>query len=205
VTIRWLWGGQAAEPSTCSATDRFGLPARQGLSPLVRVPEWLRAVLTLCGCGLSWAAPPLAPPRRGNQALAAGSETRRRSVDGVPRSPGGFSGSVCLRNSPHPSESRCSSCRERGSGALACRRAGCLGRGDVSSISISPSGSPAQLSHIHPRWMDMLPTSRRLYSLLRRAFLGGSPNGAQPVTRTGPTFPRGRPPAPAREKVVLAA
>ena len=26
---------------------------------------------------------PAAPPRRGNQALAAGSETRRRSVDGV--------------------------------------------------------------------------------------------------------------------------
>ena len=33
-----------------------------------------------------WALPsgtPAAPPRRGNQALAAGSETRRRSVDGV--------------------------------------------------------------------------------------------------------------------------
>jgi len=28
-------------------------PARQGLFPLVRVPERLRAVLTLCGCGLS--------------------------------------------------------------------------------------------------------------------------------------------------------
>ncbi len=61
--------------------------------------------------------PPLAPPDRGNQALAAGSETRRRSVDGVPR---GFSGGVCFRNSPRPCESRShlsgGSCRERGSG-----------------------------------------------------------------------------------------
>jgi hypothetical protein len=51
-----VMGGQAAEPSsrlTCSATNRLGLPARQGLFPLVRVPDRLRAVLTLCGCGLS--------------------------------------------------------------------------------------------------------------------------------------------------------
>ena len=46
-----------------------------------------------------WATPsgaPTAPPLHGNQALAAGSETRRRSVDGC----------VCLRNSPRPCESR---------------------------------------------------------------------------------------------------
>jgi hypothetical protein len=38
--------------------------------------------------------PPLAPPRRGNQALAAGSETRRRSVDGIPW---GFLGELLLK------------------------------------------------------------------------------------------------------------
>jgi hypothetical protein len=62
---------------------------------------------------------------------------------------GGFSGSVCLRNSPRPCESRShlsgSSCHERGSGALACRRAGRLGRGDVSLINISPSGTRQEL------------------------------------------------------------
>ena len=53
VTIRWLWGVKQPSRLTCSATNRLGLPARQGLFPLVRVPERLRAVLTLCGCGLS--------------------------------------------------------------------------------------------------------------------------------------------------------
>ncbi len=52
--------------------------------------------------------------------------------------------SVCLRNSSRPCESRShlsgTSCSERGSGALDCRRAGRLGRGDVSLINISPSG-----------------------------------------------------------------
>ena len=45
---------------------------------------------------MSWRRPAAPLLCRGNQALAAGSETRRRSVDGR----------VCLRNSPRPCESR---------------------------------------------------------------------------------------------------
>ena len=45
---------------------------------------------------MSWRRPAAPLLCRGNQALAAGSETRRRSVDGR----------VCLRNSPRPGESR---------------------------------------------------------------------------------------------------
>ena len=45
---------------------------------------------------MSWRHPATPLSCRGDQALAAGSETRRRSVDGR----------VCLRNSPRPCESR---------------------------------------------------------------------------------------------------
>ena len=45
---------------------------------------------------MSWRRPATPLLCRGNQALAAGPETRRRSVDGR----------VCLRNSPRPGESR---------------------------------------------------------------------------------------------------
>ena len=49
-----------------------------------------------CTQGMSWQRPTSPLSFRGNQALAAGSETRRRSVDGR----------VCLRNSPRPCDSR---------------------------------------------------------------------------------------------------
>ncbi len=49
-----------------------------------------------CTQGMSWRRPATPLSCGGNQALAAGSETRRRSVDGR----------VCLRNSPRPGESR---------------------------------------------------------------------------------------------------
>ena len=61
VTICWLWGDTQPSRLTCSSipatTDRIGTPRsiqREPVRHRVSVP----AVLTLCGCGRSTAAPP---------------------------------------------------------------------------------------------------------------------------------------------------
>ena len=83
VIIRWLKGIKQPSRLTCWAysTD---------------IPPVLSMPCSRCTQGMSWRRPATPLLCRGNQALAAGSETRRRSVDGR----------VCLRNSPRPCESR---------------------------------------------------------------------------------------------------
>ena len=83
VTIRWLKGVTQPSRLTCRAYSADIPPA--GSLPCSR-----------CTQGMSWRRPATPLSCRGDQALAAGSETRRRSVDGR----------VCLRNSPRPGESR---------------------------------------------------------------------------------------------------
>ncbi len=139
--IRGLWGGTQPSRLTCSRTPA-PRPA-PALTPLAGPGRHRAPVPAGAHAGRMWAThsgAPTAPPLHGNQALAAGSETRRRSVDGAPP----CWGSVCLRNSPCPLESGshlAAPSHERGSGVLACRRAGRLGGESVLSINTSPSGS----------------------------------------------------------------
>ena len=81
VTIRWLKGVTQPSRLTCRAYLADITPA--GSLPCSR-----------CTQGMSWRHPATPLSCRGNQALAAGSETRRRSVDGVPR---GFLGERLLK------------------------------------------------------------------------------------------------------------
>ncbi len=133
VTIRWLW---VKQPSLFSHGP-IGASCPAGAAPPCQGP---RAVTGCAHVVRMWAllALPLAPPLRLYR------QVQRLDVGRWTGSPGEFSGSVCLRNSPRPCESRShlsgSSCRERGSGALACRRAGRPGRGAVCLINTYPSG-----------------------------------------------------------------
>ncbi len=138
-------GGHAAEPSnlfshTC-ATARPGSPTPRGV--LGATERWSLRVLMPGGCGPLQVAPPL--PLR-SMGIRLSRQVQRLDVGRWTGYSGVFSGSVCLRNSPRPRESWShlsgSSRRERGSGVLACRRAGRLGGGGVSLINISPSGFP---------------------------------------------------------------
>jgi hypothetical protein len=83
VKIRWLKGVTQPSRLNCRAYLADITPAGSLLC-------------SRCTQGMSRRHPATPLSCRGNQALAAGSETRRRSVDGC----------VCLRNSPRPCESR---------------------------------------------------------------------------------------------------
>jgi hypothetical protein len=97
-----VMGGHAAEPSSRTPAPRPA-PALTPLAGSGAPPS--AGPCGPCSCradvGHSKWPLPTAPPPHGNQALAADSATRRRSVDGAPP----CWGSACLRNGPRPRKS----------------------------------------------------------------------------------------------------
>ena len=84
VTIRWLWGVKQPSRLTCSRKQApRPAPAIQPLAGSGAAPSVGPCGCSRCADGATPRGVPAAPSCRGNQALAAGSETRRRSVDGT--------------------------------------------------------------------------------------------------------------------------